>query len=76
MADESLTGMDAGATLGPEGGYYMEWAMRSYFGRINLAWDDKYLLEFNLRSDGSSKFSREPCAEQHGHKWYGADRTF
>ena len=48
LADESLTGMDAGATLGPEGGYYTEWAMRSYFGRINLAWDDKYLLEFNL----------------------------
>ena len=57
LADESLTGMDAGATLGPEGGYYTEWAMRSYFGRINLAWDDKYLLEFNLRSDGSSKFA-------------------
>ena len=57
LADESLTGMDAGATLGPEGGYHTEWAMRSYFGRINLAWDDKYLLEFNLRSDGSSKFA-------------------
>ena len=57
LADDSLTGMDAGATLGPEGGYYTEWAMRSYFGRINLAWDDKYLLEFNLRSDGSSKFA-------------------
>lgn len=57
LADDSLTGMDAGATLGPEGGYHTEWAMRSYFGRINLAWDDKYLLEFNLRSDGSSKFA-------------------
>lgn len=32
------------------------WVMRSYFGRINLDWDNKYLVEFNLRSDGSSRF--------------------
>lgn len=32
------------------------WAMRSFFGRLNLGWKDKYLLEFNLRSDGSSRF--------------------
>lgn len=31
--------------------------MRSYFGRINLSWDDKYLLEVNLRADGSSRFA-------------------
>ncbi|MBR1927863.1 MAG: TonB-dependent receptor, partial [Bacteroidales bacterium] len=34
-----------------------EWAMRSYFGRINLNWADKYLLEANLRADGSSRFA-------------------
>jgi TonB-dependent starch-binding outer membrane protein SusC len=33
-----------------------EWAMRSYFGRLNLNWQDKYLFEFNLRADGSSRF--------------------
>ena len=33
-----------------------EWVMRSYFGRINLDWDDKYLLEVNLRADASSRF--------------------
>jgi len=33
------------------------WAMRSYFGRINLDWDNKYLLEADLRSDGSSRFA-------------------
>ncbi len=33
-----------------------QWAMRSFFGRINLGWKDKYLVEFNLRSDGSSRF--------------------
>ena len=31
--------------------------MRSYFGRINLVWDDKYMLEANLRADGSSRFA-------------------
>ncbi|MDR1984883.1 MAG: SusC/RagA family TonB-linked outer membrane protein [Prevotellaceae bacterium] len=30
-----------------------------YFGRVNYAFMDKYLLEFNLRYDGSSKFTKE-----------------
>ena len=33
--------------------------MRSFFGRINLGWDDKYLLEANLRADGSSRFQKD-----------------
>lgn len=37
-------------------GGHTEWAMRSYFGRINLGWADKYLLEMNLRADASSRF--------------------
>lgn len=57
LVDESLTAIDAGTTNGPVGGNYNEWAMRSYFGRINLVWDNKYLLEANLRADGSSKFA-------------------
>ena len=40
-------------------GSHTEWAMRSYFGRINLGWDDKYLLEVNLRADASSRFLKE-----------------
>lgn len=31
----------------------------SYFGRINYAYKDKYLLEVSLRSDGSSRFGPE-----------------
>lgn len=57
LIDDSLTSLDAAATNGPIGGNYTEWAMRSYFGRVNLNWDDKYLLEANLRADGSSKFA-------------------
>lgn len=32
-------------------------ALESYFGRINLGWNDKYLLTGNLRADGSSNFA-------------------
>ena len=57
LVDPSLGAIDAGTTNGNITGNYNEWAMRSYFGRINLNWDDKYLFEANLRADGSSKFS-------------------
>lgn len=43
-------------------GSHTEWAMRSYFGRINLGWADRYLLEANLRADGSSRFLK-------GNRW-------
>ncbi len=62
LVDPSLGAIDAGMTNGSITGNYNEWAMRSYFGRVNLNWDDKYLLEANLRADGSSKFAP-------GHRW-------
>ena len=62
LVDPSLVAIDAGMTNGEITGNYNEWAMRSYFGRINLDWDNKYLLEANLRADGSSKFAP-------GHRW-------
>ena len=57
LADDALTSINGGSTNGEIEGNYTEWAMRSYFGRINLSWDDKYLLEVNLRADGSSRFA-------------------
>ncbi|MEL6651109.1 MAG: SusC/RagA family TonB-linked outer membrane protein, partial [Bacteroidota bacterium] len=33
-----------------------QWALRSFFGRFNYAYADKYLFEFNVRRDGSSRF--------------------
>ncbi|MEL6924477.1 MAG: SusC/RagA family TonB-linked outer membrane protein, partial [Bacteroidota bacterium] len=33
-----------------------EWALRSFFGRINYDFNNKYLFEFNVRRDGSSRF--------------------
>lgn len=57
LVDPSLGAIDAGMTNGNITGNYNEWAMRSFFGRVNLNWDDKYLLEANIRADGSSKFA-------------------
>lgn len=39
-----------------------DWALQSYFGRANYSYNDKYLLEANLRIDGSSRFAT-------GYKW-------
>ncbi|MDQ3842626.1 MAG: TonB-dependent receptor, partial [Bacteroidota bacterium] len=36
-----------------------EWALQSVFGRVNYSYKDKYLLETNLRYDGTSKVSPE-----------------
>ena len=33
-----------------------EWALRSFFGRVNYNYDNKYLFEANVRRDGSSRF--------------------
>ena len=35
------------------------WALRSYYGRMNLVASNKYLLEVNSRYDGSSRFSAD-----------------
>jgi hypothetical protein len=43
-------------------GYSNEWALMSYFGRLNYAFAGKYLLEANVRYDGSSRFAN-------GYKW-------
>ncbi len=37
--------------------YIGTWAMHSYFGRINYNFDERYLLEANIRYDGSSRLA-------------------
>ena len=41
------------------GGTASEWAIRSVFGRLNYVLNEKYLLEANVRYDGSSRFSAD-----------------
>ena len=39
-----------------------EWAVVGFFGRLNYNYKSRYLLEANVRSDGSSRFRK-------GHQW-------
>ncbi|MDP2338301.1 MAG: TonB-dependent receptor [Bacteroidota bacterium] len=43
-------------------GWASEWALQSFFGRLNYSYLDKYLFEGNFRYDGSSRFVQ-------GRKW-------
>lgn len=36
-----------------------EYALESYFGRATFSYQDKYIINSSLRTDGSSKFSKE-----------------
>lgn len=50
--------LEAGTNDATKNNYGREydWGLRSYFGRINYAYQDKYLIEVNGRYDGSSRF--------------------
>jgi TonB-linked SusC/RagA family outer membrane protein len=59
----SLTDINAGSASTAEAeGYTRELAMLSGFGRINYNYAEKYLLEANVRYDGSSRFGE-------GNRW-------
>lgn len=51
--------IDAGTEDITNSGTKSSWALRSYFGRVNYAFDGKYLVEANMRIDGTSRFARD-----------------
>ncbi|HSI77631.1 MAG TPA: TonB-dependent receptor [Lunatimonas sp.] len=52
--------LDAGATVrATNTGGAARNTLSSYFGRLNYAFDDKYLIEANFRYDGSSRFPED-----------------
>lgn len=55
--DESLNTLDKGSQTNNDGG--SEVARQSYFGRIQYDYSNKYLFEFNLRADASSRFPKD-----------------
>jgi len=58
--DWSITEMSAYTDVnGMPGSSSSEWALKSYFGRVNYAFSEKYLFEANIRADGSSRFAPE-----------------
>ncbi len=61
-AKDDLHQVDSGSKNPTATGNKYQWRMLSYFGRVNYAFDGKYLAEFNLRADGSSRFAK-------GNRW-------
>lgn len=48
-----------GGTVNPSAtGSSEEYRLQSFFGRINYTFDSRYLLEFNIRRDGSSRMPK------------------
>ena len=60
--DKDMAILNAGTTNPAVSGYPYDNSMLSFFGRVSLDYDSKYLIAANLRRDGSSKFAD-------GHKW-------
>ncbi|MFD2599528.1 SusC/RagA family TonB-linked outer membrane protein [Sphingobacterium corticis] len=58
MPNNNLTEINAGSPATQlTDGTAREYSLISFFGRVNYAFRGKYLLEANLRRDGSSRFS-------------------
>jgi TonB-linked SusC/RagA family outer membrane protein len=55
--DVQSIGQGADDATKNNGGGDAEWGLRSYFGRFNYNFADKYLFEANGRFDGSSRFT-------------------
>ena len=55
---EGIEVIDAGTDEIENGGSAEEWALRSYFARINYNYKERYLLEANIRCDGTSRFAK------------------
>ena len=58
LIDESITNIGTGNEMSAISGDENDNSMRSFFGRLSYDFDAKYLAEFSLRRDGSSKFGR------------------
>lgn len=58
IIDWSVNDITSGANMQSIGGTALiDYAMISYFGRVNYDYKSKYLLEANLRADGSSMYA-------------------
>ena len=62
LISEDMNQINGATGSSTTSGRATEYSMISYFGRMNMDWDSKYLLELNFRRDGSSRFLSE-------HRW-------
>jgi len=70
----------AGLVVAPSvSGQYQNWSTAAFFGRLNYNFDEKYLIEANLRYDGTSRFlpaSRWALAPSFSAGWNLAKEDF
>jgi TonB-linked SusC/RagA family outer membrane protein len=59
MSDWSLHQISSTTEIQSAAGSETDWGLRSWFGRVNYGYKERYLAEANLRYDGSSRFSPE-----------------
>lgn len=59
LIDESINMPGAATEMVSIGGDALDRATRSYFGRINYAYDSRYLFEANIRYDGSGRYHQD-----------------
>lgn len=59
---QSSFDIGAATTQGVPSSSYSEWTLLSYLGRVNYAFNDKYLATVSFRADGSSRYTE-------GQKW-------
>lgn len=55
VGEEYITSLDAATGVTTAGGSYQKARIMSYLGRLNYAYDDKYLLQATFRRDGTSR---------------------
>ena len=59
---QSYNNLSTAGEVSGVGSNYKHWDLLSFTGRLNYQFDDRYLLTFTARADGSSRFSE-------GNKW-------
>jgi len=55
IGDKYITSLDAATGITTAGGSYQKARILSYLGRVNYAFDDKYLVQATIRRDGTSR---------------------
>jgi len=56
---EDYSQLNTGILNQTAGGSRNDWALLSFFGRLNYTYDNKYLATVTVRHDGSSRFSKK-----------------
>ncbi len=59
VIDPTISNISTANEMNAIDGNEYETSMRSFFGRVNYDFDSKYLVEFSLRRDASSKFGKD-----------------